>query len=192
MLSVFKKYITDKISITDEDWAAIEQVCVLKKLRRYQYLLQEGDHWHYHAFVCKGCVRMYSVDNKGNEHILHFATENWWTGDRPSLMENKPATYNVDAIENSTIILIHKDNFDAICKKIPVFNDLINTILQRSLNASHERINATITYAAEDKYLHFIKSYPNLANRVPRHMIASYLGITPETLSRVRKQMAEK
>lgn len=192
MFAVFKKYISEKITISDEDWIWIESLCTIKKLRKQQYLLQEGDVWRYHAFVCAGCMRRYSVDDKGLEHIIQFNTENWWTGDRISLMDGTPSKYNIDAIENSVVLLIAGEDFDLICKKIPVFNDLINNILQRSLNASQERIHAAISLTAEEKYLNFLKSFPNLSNRIPRYMLASYLGITPETLSRIRNVVSKK
>lgn len=192
MFSVFKEYISAKIRITNEDWDLIGQVATLKKIRKQQYLLQEGDIWRYHAFVCKGCLRRYRIDDKGHEHILQFNPENWWAGDRESLMNASPSKYNIDAIEESVVLLIRKEDFDTICKQVAVFNELVNAILQRSLNASQDRIHAAISLTAEEKYLHFLESFPGLANRIPRHMIASYLGITPETLSRVRAQLSGK
>ena len=192
MLSVFKKYLTEKAALSGEEWEMIASVCTIKKIRKQQFLLEQGDVWRYNAFVCEGCLRRYSVDEKGIEHIIQFSTENWWAGDRQSLMNETPSKYNVDAIENSVVILIKKEDFDMLCKKIPAFYELTNNILQKSFNASKERINAVISMTAEEKYLNFLTSFPGLANRVPRHMIASYLGITPETLSRIKKQIMGK
>ncbi|MEI9910246.1 MAG: Crp/Fnr family transcriptional regulator [Bacteroidota bacterium] len=192
MFITFKKYISEKTVLSDRDWAIIKPLCIIKKLRKQQYLLQEGEIWKYHAFVCEGCLRRYSIDEKGIEHIIQFVIENWWAGDRESLANETPSRYNIDAIENSAVLLIRKDNFDIICKKIPEFNELMNTILQRSLNASQLRIEAAISFTAEEKYLHFIKSFPNIANRVPRRMLASYLSITPETLSKIKNQITKK
>lgn len=192
MFAIFKKYISEKAELSEEEWAFIEPLCVIKKMRKQQYLLQEGNVWQYHAFVCEGLLRRYSVDNKGIEHILQFCTENWWAGDRVSLMNGTPSRYNIDAVENSVVLLIQKESFELICEKIPAFNQLINTILQRSLNAAQERIHVAISLSAEEKYLDFLNTFPNLANRVPRYMLASFLGITPETLSRVRNSVANK
>lgn len=189
MLSVFKKYLTEKAVFSEEEWEIIASVCIVKKIRKQQLLLEQGEVWQYHSFICAGCLRRYSVDDKGIEHIIQFSTENWWTGDKQSLMNQTPSKYNIDAIENSVVILIRKQDFEMICKKVPAFYELTNNIIQRSFNASQERINAMISLTAEEKYLHFLTSFPNLANRVPRHMIASYLGITPETLSRIKKQI---
>ncbi|GLU53695.1 Crp/Fnr family transcriptional regulator [Dyadobacter frigoris] len=192
MLSVFKKYLTEKATLSEEEWEIIASVCIVKKIRKQQFLLEQGEVWRYNAFVCEGCLRRYSIDDKGIEHIIQFSTENWWAGDRQSLMHETPSKYNVDAIENSVVILIRKADFEIICKKIPAFYELSNAILQRSFNASQERINAVISLTAEEKYLNFLTSFPGLANRVPRHMVASYLGITPETLSRIKKQVMGK
>ena len=192
MFEIFRKYLEDKISISESDYDFIESVSVVKRLRKHQLLLNADDKWSSHAFVCKGLLRKFSVDEKGGEHTVYFAFENWWTGDRESLMNNTPSKYYIEAIEDSVVLLIHDVNFQEIFSRIPQFKDLVNTILQRSLNAAHERINSTFISTAEEKYRHFLKSSPNLANRVPLHMLASYLGITPETLSRIRKQLAKK
>ncbi|MRG44625.1 cyclic nucleotide-binding domain-containing protein [Chitinophaga sp. SYP-B3965] len=188
MIEVFKKY----LHLSETDWDIIAPVCTMKKLRKQQYLLQEGDVWRYHAFVCKGCLRRYRIDDKGDEHIIQFSIENWWAGDRESLLNNTPSKYNIDAIEDTEVVLIRNDDFNMLCQKLPAFNDFINNILNRSFNASQQRIDAAISLNAEEKYLHFIETFPHLANRVPRHMLASYLGITPETLSRIKNQVAKK
>lgn len=192
MLEVFQQYINSKASITNEEFETIKSLCIIKKLRKKQYLLQEGDVWKYNAFICQGCLRSYRLDDKGLEHIINFAIENHWTGDRESLLSGNPAKLNIDAIEDSTLVLITKENFEALCKEIPAFNDMVNSILHRSFVASQNRIHAAISYTAEEKYLNFINTSPEFANRVPQHMIASYLGISPETLSRVRNQTARK
>ncbi|WP_440132987.1 Crp/Fnr family transcriptional regulator [Chitinophaga sancti] len=187
MFESFKQYILERSTISESDLLKIEAVCQYKKLRKKQYLLQEGDVWKYNAFIVKGCLRTFHVDDKGNEHILNFAIENWWTGDRESLQSGLPSIYNIEALEDAEIILITKDNFDQLCKEIPAFNDMINAILQKSFVASQGRIQTFLSLGAEEKYQRFIEKYPQLALRVPQGMIASYLGITAETLSRVRK-----
>ncbi|HEY9046406.1 MAG TPA: Crp/Fnr family transcriptional regulator [Ohtaekwangia sp.] len=190
MLDVFHTYIRSRITISDEELKSIDAACTLKKLRKKQYLLQEGDVWQYNAFVAKGCVRTYRVDERGGEHVIQFSVENWWTGDRESLLTGKPSRCNIDAIEDSEIILIKKHDFDMLCKTIPALNEMVNMILQRSFNTAQNRIHASISLSAEEKYRDFIEKYPGLVNRVPQGMIASYLGISPETLSRVRNQMS--
>lgn len=185
------QYLTTKASFSQEELKMIDAIGTVKKLRKKQYLLQEGDVWRSNAFILKGCLRTYRVDDKGTEHIIQFSVENWWTGDRESYLSGMPARSNIDAIEDTEVLLFSKEDFEVLCKKIPALNDLVNLILQRSFNSSQERIHASISYTAEEKYLDFINRYPDTANRVPQAMIASYLGISAETLSRVRAQLAK-
>ena len=192
MYEVFKNYLDSKISLTEEQHEWIYSNSTVKKLRKKQYLLQEGGVWKNNAFVTKGLLRTYSVDDKGFEHILSFAMENWWTGDRESLMPGQPSRFNIDAIEDCEIVLIEKQKFDTICKEIPVFNNMVNEIIQRSFIVSQNRIYESISISIEEKYDNFVKRYPSFAARVPQSMIASYLGITRETLSRVRNKAAKK
>jgi CRP-like cAMP-binding protein len=192
MLQNFHQYITKKVFLTDQELGAIEAVCTVRKLRKKQYLLQEGDVWQFNAFVSEGCMRTYRVDDKGYEHILQFSPEKYWTGDRESLLSGTPSRYNIDAIEDSEIVLIVKDDFENLCSRIEAFNRMVNVILQRSFNTAQNRIHSVISLSAEEKYLHFINTRPDLANRVPQSMIASYLGISPETLSRVRNKVSKK
>ncbi|GGB07581.1 Crp/Fnr family transcriptional regulator [Mucilaginibacter rubeus] len=192
MFEQFKEYIGQKATLTEADYAKIEAVCIFKKLRKKQYLLQEGDVWKYNAFITKGLVRFYSVDENGRENIVSFAKENWWTGDRASLLTGEPSKNNIDAIEDTELILITKTNFDRLCRDIQAFNDMVNAILNKSFITSQNRIHSAIAFTAEQKYLDFVQKYPDLSLRVPQAMIASYLGITPETLSRVRKETVKK
>ncbi|UFH53962.1 Crp/Fnr family transcriptional regulator [Spirosoma sp. KNUC1025] len=192
MVDVFIHYLLQRISLSEAETAWIRPLCTLKKLRKKQYLLQEGDVWIYNAFVSKGCLRTYGVDDKGLEHVISFAVENWWIGDRESLLSGQPSRFNIDAIEDSEVVLIRKDNFDLIGQQIPAFREMVNGILQKSFVVSQNRIHAAISYSAEEKYQNFVHQYPAFAQRVPQSMIASFLGMTPETLSRVRSQSAKK
>jgi CRP-like cAMP-binding protein len=192
MFEIFKEYISQKTTLTEAEYAKIEAVCIYKKLRKRQYLLQEGDVWKYNAFITKGLVRFYSVDESGRENIVSFAKENWWTGDRASLLTGEPSKNNIDAIEDTELVLITKTNFDRLCLEIPALNDMVNAIINKSFITSQNRIHSAISFTAEKKYLDFVQKYPDLSLRVPQAMIASYLGITPETLSRVRKETAKK
>ncbi len=193
MFDVFQKYLNEKIRLTGQDFKLIQSVSVIKKLRKHQYLLQADDVWQYNSFVCKGFVRTYYLDSKGQERILSFSPENSWIcGDKASLVSKKPSKYNIDAIDASEILLIRKTDFEMLCKKIPVFKDFINSISQENFIAMQERICLTITFTAEEKYNNFIQKFPAIANRVPKHMIASYLGISAETVSRVSKQATKK
>jgi len=192
MVANFLKYLEDKFPLTDAERELITEVCVVKKMRKRQYLLQEGDLWLKNAFVSKGIFRSYRVDDRGHEHIFQFSPENWWTGDPGSYFTEAPAKLNIDALEDSEVVLITKQDYQRILKTIPALGDFAKTLLERSFVASQDRIHCLISSTAEEKYQEFIKTYPNIINRVPQHMIASYLGISAETLSRVRNTMVKK
>ncbi|HTN05596.1 Crp/Fnr family transcriptional regulator [Agriterribacter sp.] len=192
MFYIFRKYLEDKITLTNEDYELIESVSLFKKLRKRQYLLQAGDISRFHAFVCKGFLRYYYVDEKGQEHIMQFAPENHWTGDFESMNYGLPSKYDIDAIEESEILLLKKEDFEMIRKTIPAFNDFVNETLKKNAVVLQKRIHANIALSAEEKYSDFISKYPSISNRVPLHMIASYLGLSAETLSRVRSQSTRK
>lgn len=192
MFDVFRKYLEDKITLTNEDYELIESVSLFKKLRKRQYLLQAGDVCRFHAFVCKGFLRNYYVDEKGQEHIMQFAPENYWTGDGESMNSGLPSKYDIEAIEESEILLLKKEDFEMIRKTIPAFNDFVNESLRKNAVVLQERIHDNISLSAEEKYRNFISKHPSTSNRVPLHMIASYLGISAETLSRIRSQSMKK
>jgi len=186
MYESFRTYLDSKISLTEEQHDWIRSRSVVKTLRKRQYLLQEGDNWTKKAFVSKGLLRTYSVDERGFEHVISFAMENWWVGDRDALLSTQPSRFNIDAIEPSEIVIIEIQKFDAIRREIPAFNDMVNIILERSFITFQKRINDSLSTPVEERYWNFVKQYPSLAARVPLNMIASYLGITRETLSRIR------
>ena len=192
MFEAFETYLQEKAAFTAEEIDRIREISMIKKLRRKQYLLQEGDVWRSYAFVCKGCLRAYYLDEKGTEHIMKFSTENWWAGDRESLVNGTPSECNIDALEDTILMMFKKDDFERLCREIPALGNVVNTLVHRSYMAANQRIHAAISYTTEERYQHFIEKYPGLLNRVPLHMIASYLGVTPETLSRVRAAAVKK
>ncbi len=192
MFEAFKKYILEKTSLTDEELALIEAASVPKKLRKKQYLLQEGDVSRHNSFIVKGCLRLYRLGTDGNEHILRFAIENWWISDRESYSTGLPTKYYIDALEDSELLTWTKQNWEALEKKIPAFAEFRERLLARSFIANQNRINNHISLTAEEKYQHFMQDYPDFYNRVPLHMIASFLGVSRETLSRIRSQYAHK
>ncbi len=188
MFDVFQQYLTAKGGIPDTELALIKTAFTAKKLRKKQYFLQEGDVSRHLAFVCKGCLRLYTLDEKGNEHIIQFALDNWWISDRESLLSGNPSRYNIDALEDSELLITTPEKMKNIIEKAPNFAKVMNRAQQINFIASQRRIQAAISFAAEEKYQDFIQTYPDIVQRVPQHMIASYLGITRETLSRIRKQ----
>lgn len=192
MFEIFKEYLTDKIELSNQQIQSIESVCKPKKLRKKQFLCQEGEVWHYNAFICRGLVKTFSIAENGTEHIINFAPENYWTGDRESLINGTPSRLNIDAVEPTELLLIEKPDFEKLCAEIPVLNQMVNQIIQKSFIVSQNRILANISFTAEEKYQNFLEKYPHIVNRIPQHMIASYIGITPETLTRLRRNRVKK
>jgi CRP-like cAMP-binding protein len=130
------------------------------------------------------------IDNKGKEHIVQFAPETWWLGDTDSIRSGKPTIYFIDAIENSDVLLLDGPSHLKILENVPGYASAFQTGVQKHAAAKDRRIVASLAATAEERYNDFLKTYPSIAQRVPQHMLASYLGITPETLSRIRKQLS--
>jgi CRP-like cAMP-binding protein len=137
-------------------------------------------------------LRSYIIDDKGSELIMQFAPEGWWIGDMYSSITGEPAEHTIDAIEDSELLLLSSQAHEELLKQAPVFERFFRLLLQNSFIALQRRLKGNIIQTAEEKYKNFIQLYPNVAQRVPQHNIASFLGITPESLSRIRKQMAER
>ncbi len=192
MYDVFFKSLTEKVAFTQEEINTIRDHLTPKKLRKKQYLLQEGDVCKYIAFVEKGVLRSYSIDQKGSEHIVQFALEGWTISDLYSFLTGEPSTYNIDAIENCELVLISRAAQEELIRKIPRYETYVRLIITNAYISLQKRINSVISLPIEERYLNFIKQYPNIIQRVPQHMIAAFMGLTPETLSRVRSKLKEK
>jgi len=191
MIHQFKNYLKEKIAITDEQFESISSDLKVKKFSKNEILQYKGDHLKHGFFVGKGLLRAYSIDAKGKEHILQFAPENWIISDRNN-MNNEASIFFIDAIEPSETIIIPNNFMEEAGRKVPCLQPMQITLLNNSIRFMQKRINMLLSATAEERYLDFIKLYPNLTLRVPQWMIASYLGITPESLSRVRKELAHK
>ncbi|MFL5740315.1 MAG: Crp/Fnr family transcriptional regulator [Flavisolibacter sp.] len=163
-----------------------------KKLRKQQYFLQEGDLCKYQAFVEKGIMRSYTIDKKGNEHVLQFASEGWWATDLSSYLTNEPSILNIDALEDVELLLLSKPLWEQAMKEILALEHYFRIIIQNHLVATQKRLLQSLAETAEEKFNRFLQTYPECVQRLSQHQIASYLGITRETLSRVRKQVAGK
>lgn len=191
MFEPFAVYLRNGAGLSDEELQIVKQVTIEKKLRKRQYLLQEGDVSYYNCFVAKGCLRLYRIGKDGSEHILRFAIENWWMSDYESYNSGLPAKGHIDALEDSELLLIRKHDFDMLNNTLPKLKLFRERLDARSYDASQNRIMSNISETAEERYLNFMKAYPETGNRVPLHMIASFLGVTRETLSRVRQQYSK-
>jgi len=191
MLDQFKDYLRKKITITDEQFDLVSTDIKVKTFEKNTVVLSPGDISQKTYFVTEGLMRCYSVDSKGKANVIQFAPELWWLSERNGFF-NEPSDFFIDTIEPTTALLIPKNYFNDAAKHIPCLHDLNSTMLNNSIRFMQKRINMLLSATAEERYLDFIKLYPNLTLRVPQWMIASYLGITPESLSRVRKDLAHK
>ena len=190
MFELLQQKITEKVTLTNEELAYCKTVFMPKKLRKRQYLLQEGDVCKYQAFVVKGILRSYTIDEKGAEHILQFAPEGWWITDLYSYLTGEPTSFAIEALEDAELLLITRTEWEELMRKVPKLEHYFRVLIQNHLIATQRRLLQTLSQTAEEKYIRFAETYPACMQRVPQHMIASYLGITRETLSRLRKQMA--
>ena len=191
MYELFFQKLNEKITFTEEEQTIIKEYLTPKKLRKKQYFLQEGDICKSIAFVEKGALREYNVDDKGNEHILQFAIEGWVISDLYSFMTAEPATYNIDALEDSELLLMTKLAQEELLIRMPKYETFSRMQITGAYLAMQKRVTSIISTSIEERYLYFTNLYPNIVQRVPQHMIASYLGLTPETLSRIRKKLSE-
>jgi CRP-like cAMP-binding protein len=192
MFELLLQSIQERISISKEEFEFCKTLFIPKKLRKRQYLLQEGDVCRYTAFVEKGILRTFTVDEKGNEPILQFSMESWWIADLYSFLTEEPSIYNIEALEECELLLITKENWEILLDKVPAFERYFRLLIQNNLIATQRRLMSSLSESAEEKYTKLINNFPGCIQRVPQHMIASYLGITPETLSRIRAQMAAR
>ena len=190
MYEVFFESLKSKAGFHDEDLALVKTHLTPKKLRRKQYLLQEGDVCKNIAFVEKGALRTYTVDDLGTEHILQFALEGWTISDLYSFLTGEASTYNIDALEAAELVLVSKAAHEEMLQTIPKYETYVRLQVTGAYIALQRRITSVLSLTTEERYKNFTATYPNIVQRVPQHMIASFMGLTPETLSRVRKRMA--
>jgi len=189
---LFQKF-DEKIELTEEEKKLSRSFFISKKLRRKQYLLQEGDVCKYVAFVEKGLLRSFAVDDKGHEHITQFAFEGYWIADQYSFLTGEPSEYNIEALEECELLLLSKQAEDEMLEKIPKLERFFRLLLQNNLIATQKRLVSSLSQTAEERYNECVSACPTtLPHRIPQHMLASYLGVTPETISRIRKQMSLK
>lgn len=186
MYELFFQQFNEKVPLTAEEQETIKTFLTPKKLRKKQYLLQEGDICKYIAFVEKGALKSYVIDEAGTERITQFALEGWTISDLYSFLTGEPATYNIDAIEDAELILISKAAHEELLHQVPKYETYIRLQITGAYIALQRRLTSIISLPIEERYKNLIATYPTIVQRVPQHMIASYMGLTPETLSRVR------
>lgn len=184
-----RRHLQTRVPLSDAEFDIFRGYVRPLALSKRQHLLVAGEPCLYLAFVTQGCLRSYSLNAQGQEHTLQFAPEEWWVSDLHSFLTQQPSTLNIDALEESQVLLLAQADLETIYTRCPIFERYIRLLMQSRYVALQERVNASISQTAAEKYQHFLRKYPTIARRVPQHLIASYLGITPESLSRVRRQL---
>ncbi|SNR96894.1 cAMP-binding domain of CRP or a regulatory subunit of cAMP-dependent protein kinases [Dokdonia pacifica] len=167
-------------------------VSLLKQriIRKKDFLLKPGEVIKNEYFIVKGCLKVYRIDDKGTERISMFAIKDWWTGDMASFITQQPSNYFIQALEESEVLQISRENYELLFKKIPKFERFYRILYQKSLANYIRRSDQNISLSAEDRYYNFVQKYPSLVHRVSQKDIASYIGVTPEFLSLLRKRIS--
>lgn len=194
MIDKLIEHINSKIDnkLTESDIELLSDVFHLKKIRKHQFFIQSGDVCKIAGFVVKGALKKYTIDNSGKENILELYIENWWAGDKESFMIGTPTPYYIDAFENTELLVITKDDFFNKLNKLSFFADFNRVLTDRQSFQLMKRVHSSQTFTSEQKLEQLQNTYPEFFLRFPQHIIASYLGMTKETLSRIRSNSIKK
>ncbi|NBP69464.1 MAG: Crp/Fnr family transcriptional regulator [Cytophagia bacterium] len=194
MIEKLIDHINSKIEnkLTGSDIDLLSSVFQLKKIRKHQYFIQSGDICKIAGFIVKGALKKYTVDEAGKENILELYIENWWAGDKESFMIGTPTPYYIDAFEDSELLVISKDDFFNKVNKLSFFADFNRALTEKQSFQLMKRLHTSMTLTAEQKLEALQNTYPEFFQRFPQHIIASYLGMTKETLSRIRSNALKK
>lgn len=188
----FKVYLEEKAGVTGDEFRQLSAGMKALNVLKGEFLLKEGDVCHHAFFVEAGLLRGFSIDETGKEHLIQFAPENWFISDRSSMYFNTPSDLYIEAIEETRVVFLDPGFTERAAQYSTAFQQFNEKLLQNHILHLQKRVNLLLGATAEMRYLDFVNLYPDLLHRVPQWMIASYLGITPESLSRVRKELAKR
>lgn len=194
MIDIIIQHINSKIDnkLTDSDISLLTEIFRPKKIRKHQYFMQSGDVCRQAAFIVKGALKKYTIDNTGKENILELFIENWWAADKESFMIGTPTPYFIDAYEDSELLVITKEDFVNKLSKLSFYSEFNRALTERQSIQLIKRLQSSKTFTAEQKLEELQNTYPEFFKRFPQHIIASYLGMTKETLSRIRSNSTKK
>ncbi|WP_179473962.1 Crp/Fnr family transcriptional regulator [Chryseobacterium sp. H1D6B] len=184
-------YFNKIIPLNREERQLVTELFRSRLYRKKQYVLQEGDVCSQFNFIVRGCLRMYKIDEKGDTHIIQFAAENWWINDIGSFHKRKPSELCIDAIEDTMVLQISYEDLITLYTSAPKFDRIFRVLLENSFVTLQKRLLQNISSTAEERYLSFVEVHPHLSNRLPQTQIASFLGITPEFLSRLKSKLVK-
>jgi len=184
--------ITRHIHLSAEEKEHFIALLQPKVYKRKQFILEEGQICKNSIFVIKGCLRGFTVDQSGFEHVLNFAPAGWWIADMYSLLTQKPGILNIEPLEDTEVLLLSKVRQEKLYLEIPQFERFFRIITENSLVAYQQRLIDNLSLTAEERYHNFCKRYPTLINTLPKKQIASYIGVTPEFFSRMQHRMLKK
>lgn len=188
----FSDFLSSNLNLDKQEIDNLISHCVIKKVKAGEYLLREGEAAKHTFYVESGLLRKYGISKDGKESILQFAPEKWFVTDRESAHYGRPSLYFIQALEDSQLLLIDDSFLKDLSNKLPEFTSFNNRLLHNHIHQLTNRVYELLSTSAEERYLKFIQTYPDILLRVPQWMVASYLGITPESLSRVRKSLASR
>ncbi|MDJ1484545.1 MULTISPECIES: Crp/Fnr family transcriptional regulator [Xanthocytophaga] len=180
------RHIRRYVELNEEEQDLIGVYSSIQEFRKKDFLLHLDQICSAHFFVAKGCLRAFLINEKGQEQITQFAIENWWITNYDSLDNQIPSSLAIQAVENTEVIRIHKNDYEMLLHKIPKLERYFRLVLQKAYGASQRRIQYIYTLSGEERYHHFNESFPEFVQRIPQYMLASYLGFTPEFLSKIR------
>ena len=191
MYATLKRYLQSKIDIPDEILRELEPLCINDLATKGGIVLKVDEVCKYNFFVARGCLRSYVFDKKGREHILQFAPDEWWISERISLLSGDPSTFFIDAIEDTSYVRVPEEFLTQLGLRASGAKAMLERLKLNNFRSIRKRLISLLSETGEDRYLTFVNTYPALALRLPQRMIASYLGITPESLSRIRKTLSK-
>lgn len=189
MFDTLFAHIEEKVVLSPTDKTQIVSYFQTKKIRRRQYLLQQGDVCKFLTFVQKGLLKSFKIDEKGHERITLLAWEGWWISDFNSFIHQEPAILDIEAVEDAELLLISKANYEQLLIDMPVMERYFRILYQNSLVTKDKRLISSNGDSAETRYMKLTQSMPDILQRVPQHLIASYLGLAPETISRIKNKL---
>jgi CRP-like cAMP-binding protein len=190
--SLIIKNVCKHIQLTEAEQELFTSFLIAKKLKKKEFLLQQGEVCKYSSFVLSGCLRGYSVDKNGTEHVLSFAPADWWMADMYSLISQQPGVLNIEALEETDMLLLSKINQDKLYTQLPKFERFFRILAEKSLVANQQRLIDRLSLTGEERYKIFCNRYPTLINHLPQKQIAAYIGVSPEFLSRARAEIARE